>query len=264
MFAFLLSRIFLKNLAIAVLVVCCFAAGAYFYLLSYTRAGEAIEVPDLTGLDIVESGSLLKNLGLEIMVVDSIYLHKKKGGETLSQEPTSGSTVKKGRKIFLTVTRYSPPMVSLPNVIDQGLSAAIARLKSYGFVVDDMIPESNECIDCVIAVQYRGARKTPGTKLPKGARIDLVVGAGQGGEPVVTPDLIGLTLPDVILKLQEHALSLGASPFDSEDSTASRAYFQSAKSGDMIPRGSAIDVYFTSDMEKVIKGQTDTTQSQIQ
>ena len=59
---------------------------------------------------------------LDPEVIDSLYLPDTRGGVVVDQEPIKGSMVKTDRKIYLTIARYSSPMVKLPNVIGPNLT----------------------------------------------------------------------------------------------------------------------------------------------
>lgn len=258
MFSSVSFRKSLLHIALAIALFTAVIFSVYYYLLSYTKSGESVEVPDLAGLDIVEAEAALKQLHLQYQVVDSLYLPGKRGGEIVDQEPIATSVVKTERKIFLTVSRYKSPMIKFPNVLDQTLPLAIAKLTSYGFKVGDLIYKPSDCKDCVVDVQIRGKSIEPGTNIPKGKSVNIVVGQGFTNEIVGVPVLYGLKIPEAQKVLHLQGLNLGATIFDLEmqtrqDSMASVIYRQSPAPSEekSIPSGSSVDVYLSSDLSKV-------------
>ncbi|MEZ4720747.1 MAG: PASTA domain-containing protein [Flavobacteriales bacterium] len=255
MFKFLLSKSFVQQLAIAVFVVVLTIISTYYYLKNYARTGEAIEVPDLTGYDIIEAEGLLKQSDLVAEVIDSLFIEGKRGGEIVDQEPRGTSLVKSGRKIYLTVTRYIVPQTKLPNVINQGLPLAQAKLTSYGFKIGKLIPRPDPCTNCAIGFEVKGKPVKVGSNLPKGVTIDIVVGQKEDGAVVSVPILYGLTLDEAKEMLLNHSLNLGATVIhdavSKEDSTASLVYWQSNNQNEHIPMGSSVNVYLSSDHSKV-------------
>lgn len=246
----LFSKKFLVNLLIGTLMIFGAIVGAYYYLYSYTRPQSVVKVPDVVGFDIIEAEGILKNVKLQPVVVDSVFLKGKRGGEIVQQEPFPNESVKENRKIYLTISRYSSPMVKLPNVM-QTLEAGTARLLSYGFEIGDVTikpgPEGS-----IMEVVHKGKKLKPGSKLPEGARLDLVVG-GSGGSYMEIPALFGLDTTEAKLLLSMQNLNLGAFTFNgcasAEDSATATIYKQTPTPdpGSRIKEGSMIDVFLTAD-----------------
>jgi eukaryotic-like serine/threonine-protein kinase len=265
MIRFIFSKKFLINLTLAMMLVGLALTGSYFFLANYTRPDAVAEVPSVIGFDILEAEAVLKNANLQGVVIDSIYLKGKPGGEIVQQDPEENASVKENRKIYLTITRFNTPMVKLPNVM-QSLSVAISRLKSYGFMDFEITSKPSECTDCVIDVLHRGKSVKPGTNIPKGAKLTLVVGAGQTGELIFVPVLNGLNASSAETLLQEKGLNLGAAPCadcaTAEDSARAVIYRQipNPENENMISVGSSIDVFLTSDSTLIPVIETDSNQ----
>jgi len=257
MIQFLLSKKFAVQALMALLVACIAIGSAYFYLITYTEQDQVVEVPDLTGYDMYEAEVFLKESRLEAKIIDSLYLPAKKGGEIVDQEPIPGSSVKTGRKIYLTIARYEAPMVKLPNIIDQTIPLAMAKLNSYDIKVDQIIHRPSDCTDCVIGIEIKGMKVAVGAKLAKGSKINLVVGEGATGEKIAVPMLYGLTVDEAQKLLNLDGLNIGATPYldceTAEDSLNAHVFRQNpAPEGfAVISRGSSIDLYLTSDQSQV-------------
>ena len=263
----LFSRRFAFHMIIAIILVVASVGSAYLYLLNYTRQDAVVEVPALEGYDLFEANIALKDLTLEGMIIDSLYLPEKRGGEVVDQDPKPGSKVKENRKIYLTIARYQAPMVKLPNILDQTLALAMAKLESYDIGIGELIHKPSDCTDCVIGVEYKGKTLEPGVALEKGIRIDLVIGEGATGERIDVPVLFGLNAEEARTLLNMQGLNIGATPYldceDAEDSTKARIFKQNPDpdAGIKIPKGSSVDIYLTSELDRVPPVNLDSTKA---
>jgi eukaryotic-like serine/threonine-protein kinase len=267
MFKYIFSKKFAVQFILALALVTAAIAGGYIYLVSYTEQDEVVEVPELSGYDVFEADAILNEAHLSSDIVDSLYLPEKKGGEIVDQEPIGGSFVKTGRKIYLTISRYGAPMVKLPNIIDQTLPLAMAKLKSYDINVDQIINKPSDCTDCVIGVEMNGKKLVAGSKLSKGSKINLIVGEGATGEKISIPMLYGLSLDEAQKLLNLDGLNIGATPYidceNSEDSLNAKVFRQNPAPSEntMTTRGSSIDLYLTSDYSQIPEVNLDSIKS---
>jgi beta-lactam-binding protein with PASTA domain len=269
MLKLIFTRKFLLHGATALLVFCLALTGAYFFLLNYTRQDAIVEVPDLHGYDIVEAESVLKELSLEGLVIDSLYLPGKRKGEVVDQQPIPGSSIKQHRKIYLTITRFSSPMVKLPNILDQTLPLVIAKLNSYGIEVGEIMYKPSECTDCVLGASIRGKSVKIGAPLSKGQRVDLIVGAGASSERISIPIVYGLSAGEAEKLLAIEGLNLGATVYldceTSADSASAKIFRQTPapEPANKIARGASIDVYLSNDLSKIPPVSVDSLKAQI-
>ena len=84
----------------------------------FTRHGQSQEVPDLKGKPLREAIEMLEREGLKWEINDSVYNEAFKPGCVFDQSPKAFSAVKAQRTIYLTVTPFSPRLITLPNVKD--------------------------------------------------------------------------------------------------------------------------------------------------
>jgi len=270
MLKLIFSKRFLLHLALALVVVVGAVGGAYYYLKIFTEQDSIVTVPSLEGYDAIEAEAVLKELSLEGIVIDSLYLADKRGGEIVDQEPIADSKVKKDRKIYLTIARYSTPMVKLPNIEDQGLALALAKLESYGFKVGELIPKPGGCSDCALGVQIKGKSIKPSTPLFKGQKVDLLVGEGATGEEVHIPMLYGLDAEEARQLANRDGLNIGATVYtdceDAADSAMARIFRQSPEPdpNDRIQKGASINVYLTKDLTQLPEVNLDSIKAQVQ
>lgn len=244
------------NAIIAAILIACALTVSYFYLKTFTRPDAVVEVPGVVGFDIIEAEAVLTNAKLQGVVVDSIYLKEKPGGEITQQNPEENSSVKENRKIYLTITRFSTPMVKLPNVF-RILAVGLPILNSYGFEIVEYETKPSECNGCIEEVLYKGKKVKTGEKIPEGAKLVLVIGSTESGELMTVPELYGLSSEEAKTFLMSKGLNLGAVPCPdcetAEDSASAVIYRQIPEPDEetQISVGSSIDVFLTSDTSLV-------------
>lgn len=144
----------------------------------YTHHGDVVEVPDVKGLSLNEARLMLKNHGLDGVVVDSSYVKTMPAGCVLELLPAEGQTVKEGRVIYLTVNTGTAPLYVIPDVADNSSARqARARMIAAGFKLTEDEYISGER-DWVYGVKYNGRELRHGEKVPVGATLTLLVGNG--------------------------------------------------------------------------------------
>ncbi len=183
----------------------------FFSLGLYTRHGSGIPVPQLKGLSVEKAMSVLQEQGFEYKI-DSVYVGDQPPGSVVEQDPDPGTFVKENRTIYLTVvTRLAPP-VALPDLESYTYREAVAVIANYGLKVGDTTFRS-DIANHVLEVRFGGQVIKPGTMLPKGSKIDLVLGNGQGPSEVEIPDLINQDLNEAKFAIKGAGLTIGTITF---------------------------------------------------
>ncbi|MDZ4716209.1 MAG: PASTA domain-containing protein [Cytophagales bacterium] len=185
----------------------------YVFLPNTTNHGLEVQVPNLVGKDIYYVSKELMPLKLRYEVGDSSYSSDHPPLTVLAQVPKAGSSVKENRKIFLTVNRRLPPTLPLPNLFGEGgagsLENAEVVLRSAELVKGRVIYRRSPNYHLIMEIRMDGNPITPGTRVPKGSVIDLVVGDGAGPRDFVIGNLVGLPYKSVLLRLGNLSLHLG-------------------------------------------------------
>ncbi len=247
LFEFLTSRVFFRNVAILIIAMIIGFFSLNAMLNNYTHHGESISVPDLTGLEISKLDSILVTHGFLYKVIDSLYDGERIPGTVIDQDPAPKSKVKENRTIYLTINAVNPPDVKMPDLVDVSFRQAQAMLQSYGLVTGDVVYRSDLAKNAVLEQLYKNRTIKPGTMIPKGAVIDLVLGDGLGDIEVEVPDLTGMTLEEAKTKLVHSSLALGIVEYEdeSDEKSSARVYRQNpdAGSGITLKQGSGVDVF---------------------
>lgn len=206
--AYLKSRQFRVNVLLAVGTVVVVFMIIIFGLSIYTRHGTGIPVPQLKGLQAEKAISILKDQGFEVKI-DSVYVLDQTPGAVIEQDPDAGTNVKENRTIYITVvTRLAPP-ISMPDLEPYTYREAIATLANYGLKVGDTTYKSDIARDRILEMRFGGQPIKAGTKIPKGSRIDLVLGNGNGASEVDIPDLVNQDLDAAKFVIKNGGLTVG-------------------------------------------------------
>lgn len=253
-FQFIGSKIFLKHLLIYVLFLGMIISGVLFSLGSYTSHNVTVSVPDFKGIKLGDLDKFVADKKIRYLVIDSVYDVKSPVGVVINQEPAANEKVKDNRTIYLYVTSILPPGIQMPKLIDRSLRQASSMIFTYGLKLGSTKFIPDQCANCVLDQLVKGKKIAPGETIPKGTVIDLVVGKGLGDEKVGVPCLYGLSRKEAMVKLTEASLSIGAITYDEPKDTASTKVYRqipSCNKNISIKLGGSVDLFFTSDKNKI-------------
>ena len=175
-------RLLLINLAAMAAVVVAAVLITFQWMDSYTEHGKAIAVPDIQGMEEADAISKLAQHDLRGVVSDHVYIKGVPPGEITAQRPAAHAKVKRGRKVYLTVSSGNQPMIAIPDIADNSsLRQAESRLRAAGFKLapNDTIAGD---LDWVYGVRYKERELQAGELVPEGAELTLIVGGGDKEE----------------------------------------------------------------------------------
>ncbi|MBQ8464176.1 MAG: PASTA domain-containing protein [Prevotella sp.] len=164
----------------AVIVLLCF--GVIWGLDLYTNHGEGVEVPDFIGKNYTRAIEVAEEKGLMLVANDSTYIKEMPAGCVVLQQPVSGSQVKEGRTIYVTINSLTLPRVAIPDLIDNSsYREAQAKLLALDFVVlPPKLVEGEK--DWVYGIQCDGRSLASGDLVAKESHLTLLIGNGLVGE----------------------------------------------------------------------------------
>jgi beta-lactam-binding protein with PASTA domain len=184
-----------------------------------------------------------------------LYSPKAAKGIVVKQEPEPNELVKDNRTIYLYVTSLMPPSILMPKLVDRSLRQATAMIASYGLRLGKQTYTADECSNCILDQLVKGKHVTPGTFIPKGTVVDLVIGRGMSQEEVEIPCVLGLTKEEAEAKLKENNLALGEISYDNDkDSLISKVFEQTpACEQTTVSAGTKVDLFLTTTKSKLTK-----------
>ncbi|MEY1639791.1 PASTA domain-containing protein [Tenuifilum osseticum] len=230
------------------------------FLRIYTRHNQEQPTPTLLGMAVEEAAEVIADNNLRIEIADSVYIFNKKPGSVISQNPEPGTMVKKNRRVFVTINAKNPIKIEIPNIVGYTLRQAKAILEQEGFEVGTLYFRPDLGLNNVLEQRFEGKTAEPGTRIPKGSKIDLVLGQGMQGERTGIPLLIGLKLNDAVSRIIEASLNVGRIRYDEtiithNDSLDARVYSQypAYMENATLGFGTRVDIWLTLNQARIPK-----------
>jgi beta-lactam-binding protein with PASTA domain len=247
--AYLKTKSFRNNIIGAIVTVIAIVLIAFYSLGYYTHHGSGIPVPKLKGQLADRAMAILKEQGFEYKI-DSVYVQDVAPGTIVEQDPDPGTNVKEGRVIYLTMVTLLAPNVSLPDLEQNSYREAAATLSNYGLKIGDTTYRSDIARDRILEVRFGGQVIKAGSKIPKGSRIDLVLGDGAGASEVEIPELVKLDLDAARFAIKGSGLTIGTITYqgtitDSTDVVVVSQYPMKTDSASKTSIGTRINITVT-------------------
>ena len=140
---------------------------------AYLSSGsDQVDVPDLSGMTQDQARSTLKGVGLELGNVTSVDSEKEKD-RIVEQDPATGTKVKKGTTVGVSISSGKPAQVEIPTVVGMGRDDAEAQLKALGLTVTVEEVAGNQPAGQVLSVE-----PGEGSKVEKNSTVKLKVSKG--------------------------------------------------------------------------------------
>lgn len=208
--------------------------------------GGGLQVPDTTGMTVVEAKKALIEAGLTIGNEDLRPDPAVPKDAVISTDPSAGTPATKGQKVDLVVSS-GPEVVPVPSVVGSGEATAVLALQEAGFAVSPMITrEFNSKYDAGIVFKTDPA---PDTDAPKGSKVSLWV--SKGDEMVGVPFVGDLTQADATKQLNDAGFSVKVVARADANIAKGTVIDQKPAGGAQAVKGSAVTIYVSSGLEKV-------------
>jgi beta-lactam-binding protein with PASTA domain len=218
-----------------------------FYLLldkvimpAYTRHGQAIEVPDLTNLMYEDAREVLERLDLQIVEETKKFDTSNEFpiGVVMAQNPGPGSPVKKGRRIYVIVSK-GEPTIEMPKLIGESERNAIFIIKNLGLELreiryehSEIFPHEGLVIDQSIPVSR---------EVKTGTIVDIVVSLGRFPDRFIVPNVIGRSLKEARKIIIQAGLTVGEIHYqDRPDLLPETVYEQFPEAEEEISQGDSL------------------------
>jgi hypothetical protein len=255
---FLLSRIFWKNVLIALAITIGLVILVQMSLYFYTGHGKKVIVPDFTGMSLQQVDRLCADHKIQWIIQDSSYLAESPKGAVLDQYPEPGSGIKKNRKIYLITNCWYPQMIRMPKAYDMPYRQAERILSVAGLHISSVEYIPHFAPTYVLEQKFNGRLIEVGTELEKGSGITLVVGEGLSNERAPVPNLLGIGRETARILALNNYFNLGAVLFDSTvtnrmDSAMAKVYRQFPDHSNPARLGTSIDIWLTMDSLRILQ-----------
>ncbi|MBK9270751.1 MAG: PASTA domain-containing protein [Saprospiraceae bacterium] len=219
LFAFFKSRLFRYTLLRMFVFLIILWTLTSFGLKIYTNHGQRVKLSSFTGVKIEKVEKLAYAQGFEIVIADSIHLSGVEGGVVQSQVPPAGSLVKRGRKIYLTTSRYNPDKVDsevLFSSYGKKYEHKKAELYNLYALKSKLIAAEYDPgpPGHILKIYYKGELvvdknvQKAGIQIAKGDTLDMIVSSLSGGS-IDIPDLVCKDYTEVLFILDAAGLKIG-------------------------------------------------------
>jgi beta-lactam-binding protein with PASTA domain len=179
---FIKSKLFFKQIVIAVIGLLAFVFLLKFWLGFSTNHNQKIQVPDLHKMSLTDVQQKLKDLDLDFIVIDSAsYNPEYPKRSVIEQIPEKGDFVKEKRKIYLTLNPSKYRDITIPEVNGRTKRQVSSQLRAMGLNIGTKFTYINDIgEDVVRGLRFNGEILNEGDKLPLNSIVDLVLGDGKG------------------------------------------------------------------------------------
>ncbi|HUL43101.1 MAG TPA: PASTA domain-containing protein [Bacteroidota bacterium] len=228
-------------------LVLLFVAFNYFLIPLYVNAGGIETVPSVVGMAYDDAHHVLDSLGFEARKGDVRLDRDHPAGIVIIQNPVAGDSVKKGRRVYLTVSG-GELLVSVPSIKGRTLRDARFALEKEGlrlgaieYAASDQFPENT------VIEQKVGA----GAKVKRDVYVSVVVSQGSVAQKIAVPDVTGKTLAEASAIFQAAGLAVGNITYvPSADLLPNTIVDQYPRVGEMVATGQKVDLFVVQGAEK--------------
>lgn len=221
-----------------------------------TRQGDEYRLPSLIGRSVSSVEHSLESAGFPVVVIDSQYVPDRPPHTVLLQDPPAGTRVKKGRKIYLTITSAVPPTISFPRIQDMPYEEAHRLLReTYGFRIGSIEYRAGRVPDIILEARHNGQVIKAGASVPKYSVIDLVVSRGLSDEKVPFISVVGLSLEEAVARVHASGLTVGHIRYKPAPGVPPGQVYRQYPERmptDSVPAGMAIDLVVNSQPATVV------------
>jgi serine/threonine-protein kinase len=238
------------KIALIILLIAAAIAAAAAVVYFLTVQGQAVEVPNVTGLTLQAAEDTLQADGFKVTVEAEEYSETVPQGSVIRQNPEAGETLKEGGTVRLVVSRGSDK-VAVPDLVGQTASYAESKLEESE-LRGDRQPDAYS--DTVSSGSIISQDPVAGTEIERDSTVKYVV--SKGSEPpgdVIVPNLEGMTQSEAQSSLNGEGLVLGSVSEDYSDTVpAGRVISQSPAAGQTISEGSTVNITLSLGPEPVL------------
>jgi beta-lactam-binding protein with PASTA domain len=202
-----------------------------------TTAAE-VQVPDVVGRTEAEAISILRQAGLEPLVLPRESSDVPEG-EVMAQRPPAGQTVPEGTTIEIEVSQ-GPNAIQVPSVVGLEQGAAVQAIEGAQLIVRVVEAQSADVPEGSVIAQSPRA----GTRVKPGSTVEIQVSSGRPTGTV--PGVIGLSTGDAEGVLSSAGMVLGGVAEEASDEAAGTIIAQSPVAGTQAPEGTEVSVVVSS------------------
>ena len=171
----------------------------------YTMHNHEKELPDVTEKTYEDAVNLLQDDGLRVIREPDKFDITYPAGVVIQQNPLPYSKVKKGRRIYLTVSA-GERLIQIPKIVGLSERDASFKLRTIGLHLGEIGYEYDSYYPNGVVCKQSAAQDSMVTE---GENIDIVISLGRLPSEFEVPDVVGISLAEAKQRLGKAGLSAG-------------------------------------------------------
>jgi len=212
----------------------------YVAMPLYVHQGRTLSVPRVIGLTIADARKSLDSAGLQPIEAETRPDPALAAGMITNQNPLPDAVVKKGRRVYLTISG-GEIQVPVPMLRGKSTREASFALERYGlklgpiqYQASDTFPENTIIAQSVAA----------DSKVSKGTAVGITVSKGKAQQEASVPSLSGKSLAEAEKILHQAGLKVGNITYQpSFDLLPNTVVDQFPRPGEPSPSGQSVDLF---------------------
>ena len=234
------SRRVRRNRIIALLLLIAVIFGSYQIL----NAGK-ISVPSLVGMSQGEAKNDLKNLGLNIQVVEEVFSEDVAKGKIIATKPGGGGKISPAGTVGLIVSKGQERII-VPTLNGLTPDVASGKISDLGLSVGQI----NESFDMKVASGFViGTDPKDGSEVRRKSIVNLIV--SKGVEQLVLPSYVGKGGEQALSELNDLGFDVNVKYSFSDSIFKGQVITQRPERSDLISKGSKIELEISKGSEFV-------------
>jgi len=202
-------------------------------MMSVTRHGSEFALPDFTSQTVTEAQMSLNELDLSYEIASYEFSPGKAKGVILNQFPLAGTKVKSERIIKFVVSA-GQKLVQIPFLGGKSVRQAMLDLETAGLTLGEIAWAFSDTLpERVVVFSYPAAD----TEIPLGAPVNLMVNHGRASNFTYMPKIIGMTLDQALIFLEEKNLKEGIISYRTDENYLPETVLEQSE-----PTGTELDV----------------------
>lgn len=205
----------------------------------YVKHGKDVVLPSVIGKPFPEAQKFLKDRGFHAILDREAYNSDYPQDEVTFQNPFPESIVKKGRRVYLTISK-GEKRVSVPKLVGGSERDAGLKLQRLSLKVGKKNYEFSTYYPRGVVMSQS---VSPGDTLQVGQSVDFTVSLGEIPEHFIVPQLVGKSLKEATYILLHDGLKVGRVSREANDNLLPDTVIrQSFPAGTEVEMGQSIDL----------------------
>ncbi len=205
----------------------------------YTRHGRDVYVPEVVGLTYAAAQMKLTQQGFRMVKAGEQFDSQHEPGTILFQSPEPGAPAKRGRRVYVIVSK-GERFVTVPKLVGGSERNAALELSSQGLVLGNVeYLFSDTYLRDVVCSQSI----PEGQIVKQGTPVDIAVSLGPSPDRLVVPNVIGKSLAEAAKLIQHTGMRVGAVRYQVSDKLLPETIIdQSPEGGTEVTAGQTVDL----------------------